>query len=84
VVGDCQAIHTQFFDPVYQLRDTAHTVKQAVFGMNMKMGEHNTSTARNQKNYNTAVLFEPLVFKAEWLKSDNILKNKLGFLPLKV
>jgi len=48
------------------------------------MGEHNTSTARNQKNYNTALLLEPLMFKAEWLKSDNILKIKLGFLPLKV
>ena len=40
VVGDGQAVHAQLFGPCHQLRDAAHAVEQAVFGVDMEVGEH--------------------------------------------
>ena len=35
VIGHGQRIHFKLFGPFYQIRDTAGTVQQTVFGMNM-------------------------------------------------
>jgi hypothetical protein len=42
VVGDGQAIHTQFFSLLHEPRDTAHTIQQAVFGVDMEVSKHHT------------------------------------------
>jgi hypothetical protein len=40
VIGDGQAIHSQFLGPGDELRDGAHAIEEAIFGMNMKMSKH--------------------------------------------
>ena len=32
-----QTIHTQLFSPSYQIGDTAHSIKETIFTMNMEM-----------------------------------------------
>ncbi|MBA7654041.1 hypothetical protein ES703_61915 [subsurface metagenome] len=40
VVGNGQAVHTQFPGSRYQLWNAAHAVKQAIFGMDMEVSKH--------------------------------------------
>jgi hypothetical protein len=42
VVGYSQAVHPQLSGSFNQLGDTAHAIKQAIFGMDMEMGKHDT------------------------------------------
>ena len=52
MVGDAQAIHTQFFSLGDEKRNTTHAVKETVFSMNMKVGKF----IRHIMNYNMPVL----------------------------
>ncbi|MBA7656031.1 hypothetical protein ES703_63944 [subsurface metagenome] len=40
VVGYRQAVHSQLFGSVNQLRNAAHAIKQAILSMDMDMSEH--------------------------------------------
>ena len=47
VVGYCQGRHAQFFSPFHQLFNAAHAVKQAVFGVDMEVSEHERLSCLN-------------------------------------
>ena len=47
VVSYRQAIHSQLSSSLNQLGNAAHTIKQTIFSMNMKMSKHTTPSDGN-------------------------------------
>jgi hypothetical protein len=39
MIGDSKAIHTQLFSPGNKLRDVAHAIEHAIFGVDVQVGK---------------------------------------------
>jgi len=47
MICNCYGIHAKLLCPVNKFRDTAHGIKKAVFGVDMKMGKFHNANYNN-------------------------------------